>query len=92
MAGGDLSEAETELSAALEELGAYPAPLVAWKTYALLGRLRVQMGDRPSAREAYKEAADIVRMIASNVTDENLRATFLGSSAMKEVLDGAGKV
>jgi tetratricopeptide (TPR) repeat protein len=88
MAGGDLAEAETELSAALEELRAYPAPLVAWKTYTLLGRLRLKQNHSAAAREAYAQAADIVRMMASNVTDENLRATFLTSPAVEEVLAG----
>jgi hypothetical protein len=92
IAGDDLAEAETELSAALEELRAYPAPLVAWKTYAQLGRLRLKQSDSASAREAYAQAADIVRMMASNVTDENLRAKFLSSPAVEEVLAGEKRV
>jgi tetratricopeptide (TPR) repeat protein len=91
MADDDLESAETELDAAVEELRRYPAPLVAWKTHALLGRLRRQKGDSQSAREAFGRAAETVEMIASNVDDESLRQTFLDSAAVREVLDGAGE-
>ena len=56
---------------------------------AALGRVRLQAGDAPSARQAFTEAAAIVRDIAGNVTDERLRATFLNSAAVREVLDHA---
>jgi tetratricopeptide (TPR) repeat protein len=89
MARGDLADAEVKLAAALDQLHSYPAPLVAWKTYAVLGRLRRQMGDEESAREAFAQAAAIVGEIAANVRDDGLRATFLNSAAVREVLDGA---
>ena len=89
MARGDLADAEVKLAAALDQLHRYPAPLVAWKTYVVLGRLRRQMGDGESARGAFAQAAAIVGEIAANVRDEGLRATFLNSTAVREVLDGA---
>jgi tetratricopeptide (TPR) repeat protein len=89
MARGDLADAEVKLAAALDQLPSHPAPLVAWKTYVVLGRLRRQMGDEESAREAFAQAAAIVGEIAANVRDEGLRATFLNSTAIREVLEGA---
>ena len=91
MARSDLAEAETELNIALDQLREYPAPLAAWKTYAVLGRLRLHSGDGSSAREAFAQAAAIVNSIATNTDDEGLRQTFLNSAAVKEVLDGAGE-
>ena len=46
MARGDLADAEVKLAAGLDLLHRFPAPLVVWKTYAVLGRLRRLMGDR----------------------------------------------
>ena len=46
IARGELARGEAQLSAALDELRQYPAPLVAWKTYAALGRVRLQLGDQ----------------------------------------------
>jgi serine/threonine protein kinase/tetratricopeptide (TPR) repeat protein len=87
---GDFAKAEKEYVAALEELKAYPAPLVAWKTYAGLGRLRTQVGDHSSAQEAFTQAAEIVGSIVNATTDETLRATFVNSEAVREVLKETG--
>ena len=89
IARGDGVEGEKHLNAALDGLREYPAPLVAWKTYAVLGRLRLQSGDLTSAREAFAQAASIVNSIAANTDDETLRQTFLNSAAVKEALAGA---
>jgi tetratricopeptide (TPR) repeat protein len=89
MARGDLADAEVKLAAALDQLHRYPAPLVAWKTHVVLGRMRRKRGDGESAREAFAQAGAIVGEIAANVRDEGLHATFLNSIAVREVLDGA---
>jgi serine/threonine protein kinase/tetratricopeptide (TPR) repeat protein len=91
MACDDRAEAEAELNIALEVLREYPAPLAEWKTYAVLGKLRSQLGDTSSAREAFSQAAAIVNSIAANTDDHRLRQTFLNSRAVKEVLEGAGE-
>ncbi len=88
-ARGDLPRAETELKAALDLLRKYPSPPTAWRIHAALGRVRSQMGQTQAAREAFASAAAIVNKIASNVDDEELRATFLNSAAVREVIDGA---
>jgi len=81
--------AESEFAAALEELDRYPAPLVAWRTLADLGRLQLDRGDQRAAQSSFNRAAEIVNACAANVTDDDLRATFLNSTAVREVMDGA---
>lgn len=89
VARGNLGDAESELNAALEELRNYPAPLVAWKTYALLGRLRSQTGKLTVSREAYAQAAAVVSSIAASTNDEELRQAFLNSFAIEQVFRSA---
>ena len=87
---GDPATAEAEFTAALDELERYPAPLVAWKTLAALGRLESTRGNLTSALSAFTRAAEIVKACAASVTDDGLRATFLSSTAVREVLAAAG--
>ena len=91
IARGEFAEGEKQFSAVLSELGRYPSPLVAWKTYAELGRLKSRLGDASSAREAFAQAAEIVNSIVKNIDDEELRKTFMTSEAVREVLNGASK-
>ncbi len=91
MARGDLAAAERELNVALDGLREHPAPLVAWKTYATLGRLRSQLGDSTSAHDAFAQSAAVVNSIAAHISDERLRATFLNSVSVREVLAGANE-
>jgi tetratricopeptide (TPR) repeat protein len=91
VAEGNLPEAEKQFATALAELESYPAPLVAWKTYATVGRLKLQLGDPSSAREAFAKAMEIVNSIAANVSDESLRTTLMDSAAVREVVSGAAK-
>jgi ATP/maltotriose-dependent transcriptional regulator MalT len=88
LARGDFAAGERELFTALGVLQQYPVPIVAWKTYAVLGRLRVKSGKRSAACQAFGEAAAIVARIAANVTDDTLRSTFMGSAAVREVVSG----
>ena len=89
VAEGDTSAAETEFAAALAELQKYPVPVVTWRTYAQLGRLKSSLGDVSAAREAFAKGAEIVNGIAANVADASLRETFLNSDAVREVMAGA---
>ena len=81
----DLVEANAHLNTALDLLAAYPVPLVEWKIFSLLGRLRLQSADK-SAGEAFERASSVVQAIAANSEDEKLRASFLGSSAVQALL------
>ena len=75
---------KAHLNTALNQLAGYSVPLVEWKIYSLLGRVRLHLGDG-SAAEAFERASTIVQMIAANVHDEKLRASFLASPAVQEV-------
>lgn len=83
---GQPEQAESEFHAAIAVLENHPAVLVGWKIYASLGRLLRDRGEVELARENFAEAEQIVNQIATNVTDEELRKTFLMSSAVSEVL------
>ena len=50
----------------------------------MLGRVRLQLSDG-SAAEAFEKASTIVQMIAANIEEEKLRASFLASPAVREV-------
>lgn len=89
IATGDPAAAEAGFTAALDELKRYPAPLVEWKMFAALGRLESTRGNLTAALAAFTRAAEIVKACAASVTDDGLRATFLNSPAVREVLTGA---
>jgi tetratricopeptide (TPR) repeat protein len=84
-ARADLAAAERELTRALDVLTHYPAPLVQWKIYAALGRVRRQRDDAGGARAAFAQASEIVSAVAGSVADEALRRIFLTSPAVQEV-------
>jgi hypothetical protein len=79
-----LPEAEKQLDTALNRLAGHPVPIVTWKIYSMLGRLRLRLGDG-SAAEAFEKASTIVQMIAANIEEEKLRAAFLAAPAVREV-------
>jgi tetratricopeptide (TPR) repeat protein len=89
LAEGDSVKAEAEFATALDELRNYPVPVLAWKIYAELARLKSSNGDSAAAREAFSKATEIVNHIASQVNDESLREQFLSSAAVCEVVTGA---
>jgi tetratricopeptide (TPR) repeat protein len=87
MAEGNLPAAESQLEAAIAILNHFPAPLAAWKTYSVLGRLHAGLGRDDAARAAFGEAASIISYIAGNIGDERLRGIFLGSAAVRDVVN-----
>src|SRR5438874_439080 len=89
LARGDLATAETELKIALEGLGEHPAPLVAWRVFAALGRMYSKSGNATSARDAFVRSAAVIKRIAAGIDDERLRATFLNAPPVSEVLSFA---
>lgn len=88
LANGDPAAAAVHLAPALDPQGA-GVPLEAWKTFATLARVLSRMNDAAGAREAYRQAAAVVRQIASGAPDD-LRERFLASGPALEVIDGAG--
>jgi tetratricopeptide (TPR) repeat protein len=89
IANNDLGEAEKEFEAGLEELRQFPAPLVEWKIYTDLGRLKLRLGDGSAAQAAFAQATQIVNAIADNTADAELKERFLNSEVVREVLNGA---
>jgi tetratricopeptide (TPR) repeat protein len=87
--GGDVESAARDLAEPLAALRSRPAPLEAWKTARLLGRLRRQLGDDEGASRAFAESAEAVRTIADGVTDPSLRDGFLCAAPVREVLEAA---
>jgi tetratricopeptide (TPR) repeat protein len=84
---GDMEGAVAHLRAAVDRLRLHPAPLVAWKTQAALGRLLADAGDSTASDAAYGESARIIKAIAAETRDESLRNTFLTSHAVTQVLE-----
>ena len=77
------------IDAALEELQTHAAPVIAWRTWADLGRLKSVSGDVSGGREAFAQAAEIVNGIAANIIDSTLHQTFLNSAAVREINQAA---
>ena len=86
MAEDDTATAEAELNAAIGILSDFPAPLAAWKTHSIIGRLQTQLGRPEAARAAFSDAASVIRYIAGNLGDEPLCRIFLNSTAVQEVV------
>jgi serine/threonine protein kinase len=72
-----VNTARDHLNKAASVLEKYPTPIVTWKVYRSLGQVLLQCGDRKSAESAFAESKRVVDQIASNITDEKLRNTFL---------------
>ena len=83
IASGDPAGAGKHFDEALIELKDYPAPLVAWKTYAGAARAKAGSGDVSGAQQDAERASEIVQMIAANVADEKLRDTFLNATSKR---------
>jgi len=88
---GDLATAASHETAALDELRSHPAPVCAWRVHAAIGRLRAAAGNGEGARDAYRAAAVDVRTIADGVEDSDLKGIFLGSTAVRAVLEGEAR-
>jgi hypothetical protein len=84
---GELNNAEDELLQADDALKRTPAPLVAWRSYAARGRALLQGGKRPAAaREAFGRAAGVISQISATISEPGLRAGFLATSDVRQIL------
>lgn len=92
LAEGRLSEAEEELAAALELAKEVGSPPQIWKTWLPLGNLRGAQGRPEEARPAYQEALAVVDEVASRLSDEELRKTFLASEHVQAIRRQAADV
>jgi tetratricopeptide (TPR) repeat protein len=82
-------DAEAPLAAAVDLMRRRACPLIGWRTFATLGRVRKRLGSAEDARAAFGEAAAIVHRIAASVDDEPLRRRFLDSPAVRDVMENA---
>jgi tetratricopeptide (TPR) repeat protein len=78
-----LGEAEEELAAALDLAEAVGSPPQILKTWLAIGDLHALQGRAEEARQAYREAVAVVDEMASRLTDQELRQTFLVSAQVQ---------
>ena len=90
--GGNYRDALARLESALGTLRGFAAPLETWKARRVLGLLGRRLGDEPAARNAFAAAAADVDTIVRGTDEPALRESFLGSPAVREVLEQAGRL
>jgi len=89
---GDTSTAEAHLEAARLVLGRADWPLIAWRTYMSLARLRARQADVAGAAHFYREAEAVIGRLAASVEDPALRHSLLDAPLVREVIEGAAAV
>jgi hypothetical protein len=89
---GNVADALARLQAALDSLRALPAPLETWKSRRALGLMALRLGSRRSAKAAFEAAADDIETIVRGTDQSALRASFLCSPPVRDVLIQAGRV
>ena len=87
IARGNLPEGVTLMEAALAQLRQHPCPIVTWKIESALGHAQRDLGHHDQATAAFERATAIIREIAGQVEDEGLQATFLNSTAVRNVFN-----
>ena len=92
IARGDLPKGVTLMEAALAQLRQYPCPIVTWKIESALGDAHRNLGGHDQATAAFDRATAIIRKIAGQVEDEGLQATFLNSTAVRNVFTPPDRV
>jgi tetratricopeptide (TPR) repeat protein len=89
---GNGLEALARLQQALGAFGELRAPLETWKSRRVLALLRQRLGDERAAHAAFEASAADIDTIARGTDEPALRESFLGSPAVREVLEQAGRV
>ena len=82
---GNLDEADGELAEALNVAQAAGNPPQLWKTWAVIGALRLGRDDEARSRHAFAAAAAVIDEVAAGLTDERLQQTFLSAAAVVEI-------
>jgi class 3 adenylate cyclase/tetratricopeptide (TPR) repeat protein len=85
LAQGKLPEAEKELATALEIAQEVGNPPQVWKTHATVGDLRKTQRRGNDARQAYRDALAVIEGVATGLSDESLRETFLSSDHVQGI-------
>jgi tetratricopeptide (TPR) repeat protein len=84
---GDLAQAVDHLQAALALAQEMGLPGEEWPILAELGRLYAEQGDQAQARQAYQDAAAMIRRLAKTIDEAELRAGFLAARPVRSVLE-----
>jgi tetratricopeptide (TPR) repeat protein len=82
-------DAERDLSDALQLALEIGNPTQLWKTWAALGEMHAAAGHDNDARSAFREALAVIDRIAGELSEDDLRRTFLDSRAVREIRDRA---
>ena len=90
MAQGKVSEAERDLSTALEVAQEIGNPPQLWKTHVALGELHKAQGRPGEARQCSRDALSVIEGVAAGLEDESLRQTFLSSDHVQGIRRAAG--
>jgi class 3 adenylate cyclase/tetratricopeptide (TPR) repeat protein len=85
LAQGRLAEAEPEVTAALRIAREIGNPPQLWKALAAVADLQAAQGRPDAARQAYREAVGVIEGVAGGLSDEALRATFVGSPHVQAI-------
>ena len=88
-ARGDLNTAEETLAQSLEPFATHPMPLIEWRNHVALGRLLAARNRPAASREAFGRAEALVQRLGESILDSSVRASFLKTNAVREVLAGA---
>lgn len=86
---GKLDDAEGALTEAVEIAREVANPPQLWKTLVAMGDLRRGQGREEEAKTTYSEALAEIDRIASTLSDENLRRTFVESEFVAGIREAA---
>lgn len=82
---GDAAQATSHREGALALAQEMELPGEAWPILGELGRLYAEHGEHTQARQAYQEAATIIRRLAATIDDANLREGFLAAGPVQSI-------
>jgi tetratricopeptide (TPR) repeat protein len=85
---GEAAQATRHLAAALALAQAMELPGEAWPILGELGRLYAEQGEMAQAREACREAANLIHRLAETIDEDELRVGFLTAVPVRSVLEG----
>jgi DNA-binding winged helix-turn-helix (wHTH) protein/tetratricopeptide (TPR) repeat protein len=77
--------ARLELQAAFALLREHPMPLTAWRVFATFGSERASSGDLAASCAAFERALALIEELGRGITEEALRASWLGSPGVRGV-------
>jgi tetratricopeptide (TPR) repeat protein len=89
LAQGEFPLADVELATALAITRQLGNPPQLWTTLSVVGDLRAVQGRAVEAREAYREAVQIVDEVAARLPDDRLRQALLSSAQVEHMVKRA---